>query len=35
MTEPAVSDVGGTRVEITYCTQCRWLLRATGWPRSC
>jgi selenoprotein W-related protein len=21
--------VGGPRVEITYCTQCRWLLRAT------
>lgn len=29
MTVPAVPDVGGTRVEITYCTQCRWLLRAT------
>jgi selenoprotein W-related protein len=32
MSEPAaptVSDGSGPRVSITYCTQCRWLLRAT------
>src|SRR3954451_12337072 len=30
-TSPAATGpfAGGPRVEITYCTQCRWLLRAT------
>jgi selenoprotein W-related protein len=26
---PSVPEAGPPRVEITYCTQCRWLLRAT------
>ncbi|SDS08010.1 selenoprotein W-related protein [Friedmanniella luteola] len=26
---PATAPRAGARVEITYCTQCRWLLRAT------
>lgn len=34
MDEPSTAeqpdrDVAGPRIEITYCTQCRWLLRAT------
>jgi len=28
-TEGAGAGAGAVRVEITYCTQCRWLLRAT------
>jgi selenoprotein W-related protein len=28
-TEPTSTGLSGPRVEITYCTQCRWLLRAT------
>lgn len=27
--QPAAAPRAGARVEITYCTQCRWLLRAT------
>ena len=30
---PAVATAPAARVEITYCTQCRWLLRA-GWLAS-
>ena len=28
-TDPTGAVPSGPRVEITYCTQCRWLLRAT------